>query len=941
MITQDINKGQRSFRISGHVIDQFDQPVAGIRVEAWDKDWHDQWHTTWGDYNDFVGSDTTNQDGSFQVSFREEHYHELEPDRWPDIYFKLYRGNTLLAQPREILCNLRDGDTRVILMVELPQAAGAITGTCYYDTSRDASRQGDEQGIAGVLITLSPHDRRLAKRGERARITYTDGDGRFAFSNLPPGEWLLEPEQTIDPTKRPDGSPTLTSGLPRLKLSDPSYAAITVPVSFGLISDLPGIGYEALSSAVHGIVFYDQDGSHTPGRNPRLQNVRVFLHNLLRKTAEETTTDAQGAFAFDDPTPGIYRLSAEPTLDASTFGLGKGKLHIPNDTAQDHARSFYTTPGGDMQHNIGYIGLGSDIRGLVFRDDDASGQYFGQESGIAGVPVVLIDAATQATINQAYTNHHGEFFFRGVPPAYYRLTFTDTIWTEDGEELSLTTPAAQSIRAVAGEAVQAVPTGYQPELHEIRGSVEFDDGSKVVGLVVTLCDEAGNEVDTTVTDDQGNYVFEDKRGTFVVKFPDPPFEGQILTPKQRLVEVNSIANVGKTRYRRTPLDGFGDGRGTDALQTSVADLAAYPVLTEGAVASPGIRAPSVGARSLGQTVEVTLREVLGWRPKRDDPKAFLAALTQSFSCDEIEGRTQCKWTPRSYAIQADLGAITGAQASIHARAKAALDQSLPLLDGLYPLLSTADKEYSEAARAIVRSHLSELVNELGMQGGPRVQRVDTLFAILGADARGNPETVGGQLGNLRKEFGLKRVYVNTVEEERNLTNFFILVDHVNSLKQSWDLQRDFFDREGKDVFLGTQLVLLSRSLAVIAEAVREVYYAMDSVFLDAAERQTIRLDFRRVGEPALFVAELLDWVDTFASKEGPYLIQEAGKAGVVALLPTVQQLHKLVKAARIPPQDADKLPAGYRTTRVQRALGELEDHLEEAARLIEQLASED
>lgn len=678
-----------------------------------------------------------------------------------------------------------------------------------------------------------------------------------------------------------------------------------------------------------------------PDKNPRLRNVRVFLHNLSRRTTAEKETNTQGIFAFDDPEPGFYRLSAEPTLDASRFGLGSGKLSIPGDMGQNHARSFYTMPGEDVQHNIGYTGLGSDIRGLVFRDDDASKQYFGQELGVAGVPVVLIDATTQATIEQQDTNQHGEFFFPNVPPGDYRLTYTDTIWTDAGEELSLTTPAAQSIRAVAGETAQARPTGYQPELHEIRGSVEFDDGSQVVGLVVTLSDEDGNEIDTAVTDADGNYVFKDKRGAFVVKFPDPPFEGQILTPKLRPIEANSIANVGRTRYRRTPLDGFGDGRGGESLQTSVADLSAYPVLTEGAVSAPGVRASGAGTRSLGQTVESTLREVLGWRPREDDPKGFLAALTQSFTCEEVEGRSECMWTPRSYAIQADLGAITGAQASIYNRARVALDESLPLLAGLYPLLSTADKEDSEAARAIVRSNLTELVNELGMQGGPRVQRVDTLFGLLGADILKNPENIGGNLGNLRKQFGLKRSRVNTVEEEQNLTNFFILVDYVNSLKQSWDTQRDFFDRAGTDVFLGTQLVLLSRALAVVVEGVHEVTYAMDSVFLDAAERQTVRLDFSSAGEPALFVAELLDWVDTFASKEGPYLIQEAGKAGVASLLPTVKQLHKLVKAAQIPPQNPEKLPSGYRTARVQRALGELVDHLEEATVLIKQLSSKE
>ena len=53
-----------------------------------------------------------------------------------------------------------------------------------------------------------------------------------------------------------------------------------------------------------------------------------------------------------------------------------------------------------------------------------------------------------------------------------------------------------------------------------------------------------------------------------------------------------------------------------------------------------------------------------------------------------------------------------------------------------------------------------------------------------------------------------------------------------SLAESWDAQREFFVRgSAVEPFLGTQLVLLSRDLEVIAESVHEAEFAMNSVFL--------------------------------------------------------------------------------------------------------------
>lgn len=145
------------------------------------------------------------------------------------------------------------------------------------------------------------------------------------------------------------------------------------------------------------------------------------------------------------------------------------------------------------------------------------------------------------------------------------------------------------------------------------------------------------------------------------------------------------------------------------------------------------------------------------------------------------------------------------------------------------------------------------VNELGVEGGPRVPRVDSLFEqLLGTAPVFDPERTGGQLGILAQQFGLQRRRINTIDEEQNLTNFIILVEYVLSLKTSWDTQRGFFTRTGKtEPFFGTQLVLVSRALSVVAESVQEVYAAMDSVFVGPAERQVVELTFpAEPGQPA-------------------------------------------------------------------------------------------
>lgn len=87
--------------------------VAGVRVEAWDKDFGT---------DDFLGSTLAITDGSFSITFDEDSFRDLFCDKWPDIYFKVFCYGKLLASTEDsVLWNVKDPDVHVIIEVPTPE----------------------------------------------------------------------------------------------------------------------------------------------------------------------------------------------------------------------------------------------------------------------------------------------------------------------------------------------------------------------------------------------------------------------------------------------------------------------------------------------------------------------------------------------------------------------------------------------------------------------------------------------------------------------------------------------------------------------------------------------------------------------------------------------------------------------------------------------------
>lgn len=352
----------------------------------------------------------------------------------------------------------------------------------------------------------------------------------------------------------------------------------------------------------------------------------------------------------------------------------------------------------------------------------------------------------------------------------------------------------------------------------------------------------------------------------------------------------------------------------------------------------------------GEVAEQTISDMLGWKWREGDTKGFVAALTGSFELKEVQGHTEAKWTPRGYAIQANLGAVTGGQASLAARARSAVKDALALLDSLRPLRTESDPENAESYRALVRHDLEQIRQELE---SPliRVARVDQLFLLLlgnGGLAVGGGDLVQGHLGQLRDEFGLVSGKVNTIEEERIQTSFITLVDWVVSLFRGWQDARDkidpFAQPAGGQPFFGPAVVALSQLLSATASQVDEVVAMLRSVFIQQEDLEVLRVPDPQGGTMSL--GGLLRWVREFATFEGAKLIESAGKEGVsTSFIQIARRLQRIV--TNLPRQNTDgpngdvpgnfraSLPPGFFSSRVQRAIDELDDHLQEVVRIAE------
>lgn len=333
-----------------------------------------------------------------------------------------------------------DGDSLYRGYNYLLHRPASISGYVFVDENGDGARDGDTP-LPGVEVRLLGTRTDVQEQSERFAVT--DANGRYEFSDLPPGTYVLSNPGHDDgvPAELLDGWNSVgTAGggyyEPAASIGGivPGSGQAAEEYNFGKLRPAQLSGYVYLDA--------DDDGVFDPEESP-LEGVFLSLlqeYNaplFLNPTLATVQTDAAGRYEFTNIPPGnrSYRIvETQPRLLTNgklTVGSPGGVVSTQSDYSgfpfeppvevDPYFRQIYLPPGFVGQgYNFGERADGWQVAGTVAWDRDGDG-IADPYSLIAGIEVILLEDGLG--IASTITDAQGDYFFSGLTPGrHYTVT---------------------------------------------------------------------------------------------------------------------------------------------------------------------------------------------------------------------------------------------------------------------------------------------------------------------------------------------------------------------------------------------------------------------------------------------------------------------------------------------------------------------------------------
>ena len=422
----------------------------------------------------------------------------------------------------------------------------AISGNVYHDRNDDGVRDPGEEGIANVLIQVT---RVGAKDGathdpfENAEPIFvrTDSTGFYSVDGLPPGIYEVVEINNYPNEESPlegfiDGQDTVgrvgntvngTGANDRFSLIELCAGEEGVHYDFGEIRPASISGFVSISTP-EGDCLDPSDPAHAG-----IAGVTIQLFSDNGEFLTETVTDANGFYEFADLNPGTYSI-----VEIQPNGFLDGPEHIGSVdgeelgfvTSNDRFTQITLTSdsAGTMYNFCEH--LPAEIHGTVYHDENDNGALEAGEERIGGVTVELLDADGMV-LESTTTDAQGEYWFTDLQRGTYSVREIQPVTFDDGRD-SVGNIDGTQIGNLSDDLLTNIELDYgdvgveynfgEIRLASISGTVHADvngdcvfdaaDGDEPLeGVTLRLFDGDGNFVAETVTDANGNYIFEGLR----------------------------------------------------------------------------------------------------------------------------------------------------------------------------------------------------------------------------------------------------------------------------------------------------------------------------------------------------------------------------------------------------------------------------------------------
>ncbi|WP_086688089.1 collagen binding domain-containing protein [Nostoc sp. T09] len=431
-----------------------------------------------------VGTTTTDNNGKYS-------FPNLAAGQYTVAVSKPPNGFTpTLTQPNPIaLISGQNYDQADFGFTPQAQGTGSIGDFVFSDTNGNGVAEPGEPGIANLNLVLRDAN------GNVITTTKTDTNGVYRFINVPAGNY------TVAVTNPPAGfTPTLQPGAVNLVANQNIDT-----VDFGFRPPTDG--------SIGDTVFTDTNGNGTQDNNePGNPNVTVTL-TLPNGTTRTATTDGNGKYSFPNLAPGNYQVSANPPQgNILTTGINPFNINLLPSQKLDSA-DFGFRPNA-------FTGDRGSIGDTVFNDTNGNGIQDSGESGISNVPITLTlpgndgilgtgDDTTQTTT----TNGNGIYNFNNLPTGNYRVTVNPPF-----NFPQITTGSSQvNVNLQPGQSLTNVDFGLRRPPGGSIGDLIFNDNNSngrqdsgetgIPNVNLTLRNANGEIVDTTTSNNNGNYIF--------------------------------------------------------------------------------------------------------------------------------------------------------------------------------------------------------------------------------------------------------------------------------------------------------------------------------------------------------------------------------------------------------------------------------------------------